>query len=604
MKAFIFNSGAGSRMGELTKEKPKALVELSNGETILSRQIRLLKQSGITDIIISTGPFENKIVELTNQFSDISFEFVNNPIYKETNSIYSLFLSKNLINDDFIVMHGDLVFDSLIVQEILNDPRENLCLVNTETAQPEKDFKGRIVDFLLQEISVNIFDSNCYALQPLYKLSSHIMHLWLNQIEKYVEDGMTKVYAENALNDILLSVKIEYLDYKNFYIEEIDNVEDLKRVSNQFRQHDYKNQAIVTSTNYISLIEEYIKNRGIKKPLVVHGKHLSKDLQFSDFLKRMNYPTFTGYSPNPTYEEVLEGLDLFKIKACDGIIAIGGGSCIDVAKAIKLYSVYDDNYIEQEFKYVNLPLIVAPTTAGTGSESTRFSVIYYKGEKQSLVNDSLLPDYVILNEHFLNDIPEYHKKSALLDAFCQAIEAYWSINSNDQSKQYSEKALKLIINNYKKYLDKDTSVYRDILIAANYAGKAINIAQTTAPHAMSYKLTSIANIAHGHAVSILLPYVTMYMVENIDEFTDIRGLGYIKDMFDDLSRIFKTDIKNLHNKIEEIIKDIDLNKPKVNENDVMNMTTSVNLERLKNSPITIDKNAISFIYSRALLNHY
>ena len=126
---------------------------------------------------------------------------------------------------------------------------------------------------------------------------------------------------------------------------------------------------------------------------------------------------------------------------CDSIISIGGGSCIDVAKAIKLYSSFDGNYIDQTPKYVDMPFLAIPTTAGTGTESTRYSVIYYNGEKQSLVHDSLLPDTAILNVKFLYNMPDYHKKSSLLDAFCQAIESYWSINSSETSKEYSEQSI-------------------------------------------------------------------------------------------------------------------------------------------------------------------
>ncbi len=91
MKAFIFNSGVGSRMEHLTKDNPKALVELSNGETILGRQIRLLKDFGIKEFIITIGPFEKKIMDFTGSIKDINVIYVKNEIYDKTNSIYSLF---------------------------------------------------------------------------------------------------------------------------------------------------------------------------------------------------------------------------------------------------------------------------------------------------------------------------------------------------------------------------------------------------------------------------------------------------------------------------------------------------------------------------------
>ena len=601
MKAFIFNSGSGSRMGDLTKFNPKALVELSNGETILGRQIRLLKNAGIKEIIISTGPFEDQIKDLANNYRGISFQFINNSIYNETNSIYSLYLAKHLIDDDIVMLHGDLVFDSFILEKLIYDERDNVCLINTVAIQPDKDFKGRIINNHLREISVHIFDDNCYALQPLYKFSQKLMNNWFIEIQRFIDDGNVKVYAENALNQILETNNVSFLDYKDNYVEEIDNVEDLIRVSNEFRLYDYKNQTIAYSNDYTNEIELYIEKKQIKNPLLVHGKHLLKNNHFRGYIEKKDFITFTEYSPNPTYDEVMNGLKEFKDNNCDSIITIGGGSCIDTAKAIKLYSVFDSDYINQKPQYVDLPFMAIPTTAGTGTESTRYSVIYYKGEKQSLANDSLLPDSVVLNEEFLFEIPGYHKKSALLDAFCQSIESYWSINSNHQSKQYSEEAIRLILGNYRQYLLSNKSTYKDILRASNLAGKAINITQTTAPHAMSYKLTTLKGIAHGHSVSILLPEVLAFMIQNTKLTQDNRGIKYVELMFKSLCEIFNVQSsEELVTSITEIINYFKLETPLLNNDEIDLLAKSVNPVRLKNNPVYISEEASRYIYSRAL----
>lgn len=598
MKAFIFNSGSGSRMGDLTKYSPKALVELSNGETILSRQIRLLREAGIKEIIISTGPFEEQIINLSLKFPTISFHFINNSKYKETNSIYSLYLCEKLIDDDIIMLHGDLVFDSVILNEVISNPNSNLCLINKTAKQPEKDFKGRIIDNHLKEISVNIFDDNCFALQPLYKFSKKTMDKWFVEIHQFIHNGTVNVYAENALNNILPFCDVAYIDYAGYYIEEIDNVDDLNRVSNEFRLHDYKNQNILITENYLSEIYKYCEKHLVKRPLLVHGKHLLKDQEFKSFIESKNFITYTEYSPNPTYEEVVNGINTFKKHKCDSIISIGGGSCIDVAKAIKLYSSFDGNYINQSPKYVDMPFLAIPTTAGTGTESTRYSVIYYSGEKQSLVHDSLLPDTAILNDKFLYNMPDYHKKASLLDAFCQAIESYWSINSSETSKYYSEQAIKLILNNYRAYLDNNISVYENILLASNLAGKAINITQTTAPHAMSYKITTVTGIAHGHAVSIMLPDVLEHMTKNIHLTQDLRGQQYVQSMFNSLCEVFEVNsYQNLVEKIRFVINYFDLEKPTVSKDAIELFSRNVNPIRLKNSPIFIDSNAANEIYN-------
>ena len=114
-------------------------------------------------------------------------------------------------------------------------------------------------------------------------------------------------------------------------------------------------------------------------------------------------------------------------------------------------------------------------------------------------------------------MPLYQKKATTLDALSHAIESYWSINSNDESKKYSMEAIKIILNNFNKYLDGDNSVNKDMLYAANLAGKAINITATTAGHAMCYKLTSLYNIAHGHAAMLVNSELLPYMMDNIDK---------------------------------------------------------------------------------------
>lgn len=586
-------------MEDLTKNSPKALVKLSNGETILSRQIRLLQDARISEIVISTGLFEEQIIELTKSFGNIKFRFINNDIYDKSNSIYSLFLSSDYVKDDCIVLHGDLVFDFSLLENLIKVKDNDVCLINTIENQSEKDFKGKIENGRLVKISVDLFGDNCYALQPMYKLSKDAMIKWLNEIEKFINENKIKVYAENALNNILEEIEVKYLDYKDYYIAEIDDKKDLDRVSNEFRFFDYKNQNVINTNNYILEVKKYIKLRKLKKPLFVHGKHLINDPEFMGLLKELKTITFTGYSPNPKYEEVLKGLEVFKNNQCDSIISIGGGSCIDTAKAIKIFSGMNgiEPFIEQSPLYVNIPLLAIPTTAGTGTESTRYSVIYYKNEKQSLVHDCILPDTCILDKYFLYKLPEYHKKASLLDAFCQAIESYWSINSNAISKQYSKKAISLIISNYINYLDSDENSYENIMIASNLAGQAINITQTTAPHAMSYKITTLTGIAHGHAVSIVLPNVLDYMLNNLELCQDIRGFDYLLLTFKELSAIFHVDdLLELSLAVKKIIYYFKLVKPSIDISNIDDLIESVNSRRLKNSPVKINKNAINNIY--------
>lgn len=234
-KALIFNSGLGKRMGELTQNNPKCMVKLYNDETVFERQIRILSNCGITEFVITTGPFKEQLEEVSKKFPHLKFTFVNNPVYDKTNYIYSMFLAHNYILDDLLLLHGDLVFNENLIIKMLNSEEKSLCLINENEKLPEKDFKGRIKDNNLKEVSINIFDNDCYAFQPLYKLQKIDMISWLEKIVEFVKKGYTDVYAENALNEILENLNIRPMSYSNEYIQEVDTIDDLNRVSQEIK---------------------------------------------------------------------------------------------------------------------------------------------------------------------------------------------------------------------------------------------------------------------------------------------------------------------------------------------------------------------------------
>lgn len=240
MKAIIFNSGLGSRMKWLTENNPKCMVKLYNGETIFERQIRILRDCGIKDFIITTGPFKEQLYEVADKFKNLNFQFVANDDYKNTNYIVSMNNANEYLNDDVLLLHGDLVFNKNLVIKLLENKNKSVCLYNEEKTLPEKDFKGKFKDNKLVEVSVNIFDNDCYAFQPLYKLDKKDLQLWKEKVAEFVENGNVKVYAENALNEITDKISIYGMSYKDDYIDEIDNEEDYNRVSNEIKLFDFR----------------------------------------------------------------------------------------------------------------------------------------------------------------------------------------------------------------------------------------------------------------------------------------------------------------------------------------------------------------------------
>ena len=319
---------------------------------------------------------------------------------------------------------------------------------------------------------------------------------------------------------------------------------------------------------------------------------------------------FSDFSPNPLYEDVCKGIDLFKEQNCDAILAVGGGSSIDVAKCIKLAVLAregNESLIppivskQVEIEGKRIPFIAVPTTAGTGSESTHNAVMYYQGSKQTVTNDGVLPDYALLEPNVLVTLPLYQKKCTMMDALCQGIESWWSVNSTDESKGYAKKAVELIAKYWRKYIfDNDTHAAANIMQAANYAGRAINISATTAAHAMSYKITSMYKLPHGHAVAVCLPEIWEYMTAHPEHCIDPRGIEYLADIFNQISYSLGTSgPKESITLVRYMMKEMNMANPlAVNrEQDLELLTESVNPVRLKNNPVELTRDALFDLYN-------
>ena len=575
MKALIFNSGIGKRMGELTAHCPKSMVHLYNDETIFERQIRLLQEAGITEVVVTTGPYPEVLKEICSKpcYGNMNFVFPHNEIYDTSNYIYSMYKAREYLNDDILMMHGDLVFDRTLVPSMLKNKESSICLINKYKSLPEKDFKGRIIDNELREVGINIFDDNCFAFQPLYKLSKEVIKEWLDNVIKFVESGNINVYAENAFNEVSKGLNIRPVSYSNHFIDEVDNKDDLTRVNKEIEQWDFKTQIIKTSAEYLLPLKTRLNKLNSVRPFIVADRFLSKEIS----KKLPNAIVFFEFTSNPKYEEMLSGLKLFKESNCDSIVSIGGGSCIDVAKAIKLSLNADVNSdiptFKQQYKNADIKHICIPTTSGTGSESTRHAVLYLDGVKQSICNSAILPEYVILCPKLIMTVPDYQKKSTAMDALCQCIESLWSRKATKESRKYAKAGLRLFKDNYQGYLENDKEAIKNIQLAANYSGKAINISETTAAHAMSYKITSLYGIPHGHAVAMC-----MNAIFSVVSFKCSKSL---RTVFNDVANYFSM---NLYLRCQRI------------ENAVKTLCESVNVERLQNFPVELTDCEIKMIY--------
>ena len=236
MKALILNSGVGRRMGALTEHHPKCMTSISEEHTIVSWQLTLLKELGVRDVIMTTGPFEDALKEHTGAYHD-GIRFVNNPICDKTNYIYSMHLAREvLVGDDILLLHGDLVPERSVLEDLIHASHSAAALEDG-IPLPEKDFKARLREGCIAEIGINVFGEDCMACQPAYKLLRGDMERWLNAIDVFCGRGETSVYAENALNTQLETIEMHPLMLRGRLCNEIDNANDLAAVSARFCEY-------------------------------------------------------------------------------------------------------------------------------------------------------------------------------------------------------------------------------------------------------------------------------------------------------------------------------------------------------------------------------
>lgn len=220
--------------------------------------------------------------------------------------------------------------------------------------------------------------------------------------------------------------------------------------------------------------------------------------------------TFTGVRPDPDINVVAEGMRLYKESNADVLIAIGGGSTIDTAKGIMYFSWHLENTTNDKMKK---PLFIAiPSTSGTGSEVTDFTVITSQGEKVCIVDDFIAPDIAILDSTCIQHVPQHVVVDTGIDALVHAIEAYVSANATDFTDALCEKAVKLIFENIKTiYNDiKDSNARDRIQNASCMAGIAFTNTGLGINHSLAHAMGGTFHISHGRSNALLLNAVIEY----------------------------------------------------------------------------------------------
>jgi alcohol dehydrogenase class IV len=365
--------------------------------------------------------------------------------------------------------------------------------------------------------------------------------------------------------------------------------------------------------------EELIKLESIignKKSCFVVGNNSFTMSGFSVFLKNSkinNYIIYSDFSVNPKFDDIINGVKIIQDFKPEIIIGIGGGSVLDTAKLISVFTNFDKSIKDvilgkEKITDRCIELCLIPTTAGSGSEATHFAVVYMDNIKYSVASEYLLPDYVILDPILLESLPTKQASISAFDAFSQAIESIWSSQSTRESLNFALESLKLLNNNIDQLITNPNNECRkNILHAANLAGKAINISKTTAPHALSYFLTINYNIPHGLAVFIILKQFVYYNSPNNIE--KLKPTILKSDYIHRYNLILK--VVNVLNeeelsqrilyllslaKLPNSLLTFDINS----ELEISMIADAVNEERLNNNPMVVKKSDILDILKQIL----
>ena len=234
MKALLLNSGIGSRMGKMTENAPKCMCPISDDYTILKWQLELLDRPEISKVIITTGYLADKLEHYARSCKpEMDFTFVHNPKYDRTNYIYSMCLASEAVDDDILLLHGDLVIEPDVIDDLIH--AENSVISADRTLPlPEKDFKAKITDGRVKAVGIHYFGQDCEACQAAYKWKKKDFDVWMKNIQAFCSRGNVNVYAEEAFNEISNDIPLFPLEMNGRLCSEIDNHEDYEMVTQRF----------------------------------------------------------------------------------------------------------------------------------------------------------------------------------------------------------------------------------------------------------------------------------------------------------------------------------------------------------------------------------
>lgn len=344
---------------------------------------------------------------------------------------------------------------------------------------------------------------------------------------------------------------------------------------------NWREPELITGEHSLDDLPQLLKRKGHQKILIITDQGIEDTGILDSFIENVDktsvqYAVFDQVEPNPSVEIIEQIAMAYKKNYSQAMVAVGGGSVIDAAKAAGIIVNKAEKNLQNYEGLLKVfhdipPLFAAPTTAGTGSEATLASVVSApdKNRKYAIMDTHLIPDYAILDPKLTQSLPPHLTAETGMDALTHAVEAYIGSSNTKKTKAYAEKTVELVDNYlYRSYLDGGNTTFRkQMLKASYYAGVSFTRAYVGNVHAISHALTAFYGVPHGRTNATVLPIVLRIYGESaekkLSELAEQIDLPAINDSKEEKAELFIKWIEELNKKM-----DIPASIPEIKEEDM------------------------------------
>lgn len=341
-------------------------------------------------------------------------------------------------------------------------------------------------------------------------------------------------------------------------------------------------------------LPQIVGKLGLSRVLLVTGKHSFHASGAARIVPALQstaqVEVWTDFSPNTDVDDLVRGVRVAATFGPDAIVAVGGGSAMDMAKLVAAFLTTDPldvpgavraNRVNQREPV----LILVPTTSGSGSEATHFAVAYIGNDKYSVAHPSLLPDFVVLDDVLTRSASSYQKATSVIDAVAQAVESFWATGATTDSREFAREALGFLVPSAAAFASGDHGAAADAARGSHLAGRAINVSKTTGAHAMAYGLTKRHGLSHGHAVA-----TTLGAFARRHAAVALAGDGELTQTMGELAELLDADgPAAVGDRLDRLAADLGLELHLkalgVTTDDLPVLASAVNVERLGNNPV-------------------